>query len=377
VSNLVRRLGSSRFVRRDLRVAAVPWAVAHAIVLVALWLSRYIADELPAGTRTAAKAGLFIYDGAWYRAIAEHGYGDLGPEGLRFFPLYPLLGRWLGWVFLDHTEVALVVIAAAASLLLGAILHRLVLFETGDASLALRSAWFVAVFPAAVALVLGYAEPLFMLFAVAMFFALRQRRWWVAVPLGIAAGLTRPVGLLLVVPAMIEGARAWSATQARERLARVAAAAAPLLGMAIYLGWVGAVFDEPFRPFTVQGRDHLRGASTDPITHIVDTIGDVFDGDRFGAGLHLVWIAAFAVLVVVLARRLPASYAAYAGAALVLGITASNFSSFERYVWSTFPFAVAVAFVTVQADVRRVVIALGAVGLFAYSVLAFFALYVP
>ena len=121
----------------------------------------------------------------------------------------------------------------------------------------------------------------------------------------------------------------------------------------------------------------FEAASTDPITHIVDTIGDVFDGDRFGAGLHLVWIAAFAVLVVVLARRLPASYAAYAGAALVLGITASNFSSFERYVWSTFPFAVAVAFVTVQADVRRVVIALGAVGLFAYSVLAFFALYVP
>jgi hypothetical protein len=378
VSRVAARLGSSPFVRRDLRAALAPWAISHGIVLVGLWLSRFVADRLPVSAmKTAPAAGLFIYDGGWYRAIAEQGYSQLVHGSLRFFPLYPLLGRWLGYVFVDHIALALVCIGAVASLLLGACIHRLMLSETGDAALAQRSAWFVAVFPAALSLGLAYAEPLFMLAAVAMFLCLRSRRWLLAVPLGLAAGLSRPVGLLLVVPAVVEAIRGWDRAPIRDRLSRAAAVLSPAVGTGIYLGWVGAVFGNPLTPFNVQARDDLRGASTDPITHIVDSIGDVFDGDRFGAGLHLLWLVGFAVVVVVLARRLPASYAAYVGVSLALGITASNISSFERYVWSSFPVAIGVALLTTRAEVRRGVNALAAAGLLAYAILAFFGVYTP
>ena len=84
-----------------------------------------------------------------------------------------------------------------------------------------------------------------------------------------------------------------------------------------------------------------------------------------------------AALVVVLARRLPASYAAYAATAVVLALSARNLDSFERYAMSTFPLVIGVALVTGRAPVDRVVSALAAAGLVGYSLLAFFGSYVP
>ena len=375
---LFTRVGSTAFVRRDLRAAAVPWVLARVLVLGSLWLSRFLDDKLlPRHHGGDPSAGLFVYDGGWYRGIAEHGYAALPKEGLRFFPLYPLLGRWLGTVFFDHTAAALVFLSSAAALVLGALVHRLVLRETGDPRVATRSAWFVAVFPAALSLVLAYAEPLMLVAAVGIFLALRSRRWLPAAALGVIAGLARPVGILLLVPAAVEAARGWRAAGGRERAGRIAAVAAPGVGMAMYLGWVWAVYDDPFAPFNVQSRHDLRGASIDPITHLVNSVHDLVHGDRFGAGLHLVWLAVFAALLVVIARKMAASYTAYAAATLLLATTASNISSFERYVFVAFPFVIAVAFVTERTDVDRVVGALAAGGLIAYSVLAFFQLYVP
>lgn len=372
------RLRTSDFVRRDLRAAVLPWVVARVLVLGSLWLSRFLDDRLvPRRHNGTSGLGLFIYDGSWYRDIAEHGYGAVPKEGLRFFPLYPLLGRWLGAVFAEHAGVALVVLTWGAALVLGALVHKLVMRETGDPRIAMRSAWFVAVFPAALSLVLAYAEPLMMAAAVGMFLALRSKRWVPAAALGVVAGLTRPVGLLLLVPAAIEAARGWRGCGPRERGSRLAAVASPAVGTAIYLAWVGAEQGDALLPFNVQSRHDLRGGTVDPITHVVNSVGDLFDGDRFSAGLHLVWIAVFIVLLVVVARRLPASYTAYCGATLLLALTASNISSFERYAFSTFVFAIAVAIITTRADVDRVVNALAAGGLVTYAVLAFFRLYVP
>jgi hypothetical protein len=376
--SITARVKESDFVRRDLRAAALPWVVARVLVLGSLWLSRFLDDRLvPRRHNGAPGLGLFIYDGSWYRDLAEHGYSAYPKEGLRFFPLYPLLGRWLGAVFGDHVGVALVVIVSVAALLLGALVHKLVLRETGDARVAMRAAWFVAVFPAALSFVLSYAEPVMMVAAVGMFLALRSQRWVPAAALGVAAGLTRPVGLLLLIPAAIEAARGWRECSARQRGSRLAAAASPAIGTAIYLAWVGIEYDDPLLPFSVQSRHDLRGGTVDPITHVVNSVGDLLDGDRFGAGLHLVWLAVFVGLLVVLARRLPASYTAYGAVTLVLGMTASNISSFERYAFSTFVFAIAVALLTTRADVDRAVNALAAGGLVTYAVLAFFRLYVP
>jgi len=194
---------------------------------------------------------------------------------------------------------------------------------------------------------------------------------------GVIAGLSRPVGVLLVVPAAIEAYRMWRDAGGRDRLARLLAVGSPALGCAAYLAWVGAVFGDPLLPFSVQSRHDLRGGSIDPITHVVHSVRDLLNGDRFGAGLHLMWLALFAALIVVIARRLPASYTAYASISLLLATTASNISSFERYAFSTIPFVIAIAMVSRRDVVDRIVITVASGGLVAYSVLAFYKLYVP
>ena len=76
-------------------------------------------------------------------------------------------------------------------------------------------------------------------------------------------------------------------------------------------------------------------------------------------------------LLVVLVRRFPASYSWYAAATLVLGLSARNLDSFERYCMSTFPFLLALALVTDRDEVERGAYVLAGAGLFGYALLAF------
>ena len=366
------------FVRRDLRAAIVPWAVARVLVVGSLALARFAVDHLEHAVRPVQLGqGLFAWDGAFYREIAEHGYGAAHSETLRFFPLVPLVSRWLGVVFLGNDAAALIVVANGSALLFGALVYRLTRLETGNPHTAVRAAWFAAVFPPAVALVLGYAEATFMMLSVAMFLALRRRRFEWAIPFALLAGLTRPVGLLLALPAAIEGARAWRAASLRALVARVGAVVAAPVGSGLYLLWVRYAYGDAWLPLRIQNDRAHRGGFVDPFTRTFDGISDLIHGDRFGSGLHILWAALFVVLIVVLFRRLPASYGVFAAAMVVVNLSARNLDSFERYAMSAFPLVLAVALFTDRPDVERPALALSAAGLVGYSILAFLGVYVP
>lgn len=372
-----RRALTSDFVRRDLRVAVVPWILARVVVVTALAVARISITELGVHGASPAAQGFFVWDGGWYRSIAEVGYASLPGEALRFFPLFPLLGRGLGWALLDHSGVALVILANVAALVAGALLHRLALRETNDGDLAARASWYLALFPASLALVLPYGESVLLVAAIGMFLGLRSQRWWVVVPLGIVAGLTRPLGVLLILPAAIEAARGFRSAPRSERVARVSAVVAPGIGAAAYLVWTERVYGGFLLPFDVQSARRLRGATVDPITHIVDAFGDALGSRQFGAVLYLCWVAIFLAVLVAVARRFAASYTAYAAAVILLGLTAENYGSFERYTYATFPVILGVAVLTRRKDVDRAVVTLGAAGLLALGVLAFVGKYVP
>ncbi|MGH9025377.1 MAG: hypothetical protein ACRDWD_04575 [Acidimicrobiia bacterium] len=368
-----------RFITVDGRAALVPWIVGRVLVIGSLAVARFAFDEsAPDATRPAQLGqGLFSWDAAFYRDIAEGGYDAVPRSGLRFFPLYPLAGRALGFLLAHHTELALLVVANLSALLFGALLYRLAVIETGDARFANRAAWFAGVFPAGMVLVMGYAEGLFLALAAGMFLALRRRAFLVAAPLGLLAGLTRPGGALLALPALIEGLREWRLADLRGLMARATAVLAPLAALAIYLAWVGRAYGDAFLPLRLQSDPSRRGGLRDPVSRMIDAVGDLAGGDRFGSGLHVVWAVLFVLLLVVLIRRFPASYSAYAGVSLFLLLSARNLDSFERYAMGTFPFLLALAAVSDAEEVERPAIGLTAAGLVAYSVLVFLGVYVP
>jgi hypothetical protein len=362
----------------DLRVAVVPWVLARVLVVLALALSRHVFDEIGTAPRPVALGqGLFAWDAAFYRDIAEHGYRAVGEGSLRFFPLVPMLSRVLGWISFDHTAAALLVIANVSALLFGALLHRLAMRETGNAATARRAAWFGALFPAAFVLVMGYAEATAMMLGVVVFLGIRSNRFWWAAFAGFLAGLCRPVGVLLVVPVAVEGIRGWRDASTESRVSRVVAVVAPVVGALSYLAWVGAEFGDFWKPISLQNQATLRGGFQDPVTRTVDAVGDLFGGDRFGSGLHIVWAVVFVLLLVVLVRRFPASYSLYGATTLLLGLSAQNLDSFERYCWSTFPFVLALAVVTDREEVEGGAYVIAGAGLVGYATLAFLGIQGP
>src|SRR3954467_2623401 len=77
---------------------------------------------------------------------------------------------------------------------------RLTVLETGDALVARRAVWLLALFPASLFFSAVYTEALFLLLSVGSFYAARQGRWAWAGVLGGAAAMTRNVGVMLLVP---------------------------------------------------------------------------------------------------------------------------------------------------------------------------------
>ena len=107
---------------------------------------------------------------------------------------------------------------------------------------------------------MGYAEATLMTATLVALLALRRQRWWIAAFAGVVAGLTRPVGVLLVVPALVEvvsTSRARDMTieprcRAQLHHARVAAVIGSLVGAGAYLVWAEDRSGDLLYPLRVQ-----------------------------------------------------------------------------------------------------------------------------
>ncbi|MGE0796187.1 MAG: mannosyltransferase family protein [Acidimicrobiia bacterium] len=359
--------------------AALPgWLLARVLVGVGAVVAVVASDELVPGARTLQlDQGLFAWDAAFYRDIADVGYGGVAREGLRFFPLLPLAARAASVPLLGNVGLALILVVNLAALAAGALLHRLALDELADRATADRAAWLLALLPPATVLVAGYAEAVLLACTIGAFLGLRRRRWWLAALLGVAAGLCRPMGLVLALPAAIEAGRGLRQAGWSERVARAAAVLGPVAGTGAYLAWVEWRHGDGMLPFRLQNTADLRGGWANPLGTVLDAVRSVGDGGGLGEALHLPWIVVFGVLLVVCWRRLPASYTAYAGVLLVVALGGHTLGSFERYGLAAFPLVLALALVLRRPRDERIALAVCGAGLAAFTTLELLGAFVP
>ena len=88
----------------------------------ALALSRdTVRQDRPPPRPVALGQGLFAWDAAFYRDIAEHGYRAVGDGSLRFFPLVPMLARGSAGCCSVTPRAALLVVANGSALAFGAL----------------------------------------------------------------------------------------------------------------------------------------------------------------------------------------------------------------------------------------------------------------
>ena len=141
-------------------------------------------------------------DTIWYTKIAMRGYAQ-GDGTTVFFPLYPILMRLAGKVFLGNYLLGGIIVSNVAYFLTLIALYKLTQLEF-DSQVAARAVVYLSVFPTAFFFLSAYTESLFLLFAVSSFYYARRGKWLVASIMGLIAALTKQFGLLLFFPLLYE-----------------------------------------------------------------------------------------------------------------------------------------------------------------------------
>lgn len=356
--------------RSDLRAAVPSWIEARIYVAAAFIVTNAIVDRLePAPALSPVNDGLLAWDGTWYRLIAEHGYTSAHDQATRFFPLWPLIGRFGGWIA-GSPEMTLIVMSNLLALAAGALLHHLVIAETGNRDTARLAVRLFAISPPAFVLVLAYSESLFLALALAMIVALRSRRWWTAAVFGYLAGLTRPVASLLAISAAVA---LWQSGQRRNFKNLISVAAAPL-GTLTFLAWSAFALDDWSAP--IDSQRELRGDAHEPVSRLVQAWWRGVGGDS-GELFHLFAALLVLALTVIAVKRLSPILWAYAVPSALILIAADNLNSMERYALSVFPLVIAAALVAKRPVLRTWLPTASAVAMTCLTMLSLNGVYVP
>ena len=315
----------------------------------------------------------FRWDAQWYRHIAESGYGRVVTAGdgreladYAFFPLYPLLERLIHNVTSLSYIYSGILISAVASIVAAVGIYRVVEISISS-KVATYTVILWAALPIAIVQSLAYSESLFTALAAwAIYFAIR-RNWWIAPIFAIAAGLTRPTGIAVVL-AVMGAAILELRKRRRNKVASFALLASPL-GLLGYLYWVGTQLSGWNSYFDVT---RGWGNSIDGGKAFAQWIKKFFDERQPILGLVLLLVvgALFALLWNLWRKSLPQPILIYTSLLVLLSLmTSGYFGSKPRYLLPAFPLLIplAVALSKEVASRRRVAILLAVITSAAYG----------
>lgn len=153
-----------------------------------------------------------LWDGAWYEEIAEgDGYPDVLPVDANgevrqnpwaFYPIFPLLSRWLGSLTGAPFAVTGPLLATALGVVAAVVLALFLRSRVGPVA-ALCGVALLAAFPASPTLQVAYTESLALLLLTTFLWLVDRERWWWAAGAALITGLARPVALPLGLVALV------------------------------------------------------------------------------------------------------------------------------------------------------------------------------
>jgi hypothetical protein len=211
------------------------------------------------------------WDVGWYLGIAVDGYSFSpqvkatgGQQNIVFFPALPMLMRVVGRLFGGSAAAYMwggTLVALLAFLGGLTYLYRLARDLLDSDSQAGFAVWLVATYPFSLFYGVPYTESLFLLGAAGAFLHLRRGELWKAGAWGLLVGLTRPNGCFLSIPLAILALEPWlpawlaggaaapderaRARTPRRRIASIAAASLPGIGVLMYSGYIWYLTGDP------------------------------------------------------------------------------------------------------------------------------------
>jgi Gpi18-like mannosyltransferase len=227
----------------------VAWVVAIRILLFIFGSKSY---EILENKRTEGWFGWVDLWNRWdadqYLKLARFGYTNASIWKAWFSPLYPWCIRIVA--FLNGNYLVSALIVSAIALLIAALaLRRLVQIDFSP-EVALRSVWFLLIFPTAYFLHAPYTESLFLALVIGSVFAARKERWWLAGTLGALSWMTRANGIVLIPTLGVEAAyQFWKTKRWNWRWLWIALVPVGF-GVYLFLNW--RVTGDPFAAFRMR-----------------------------------------------------------------------------------------------------------------------------
>ncbi|NPV85941.1 MAG: hypothetical protein HPY45_08035 [Anaerolineae bacterium] len=288
------------------------------------------------------------WDAKWYLSIIEGGYSapsDLAKylSNVAFYPFYPYLIKGIAWLlpnaWVSRSVYLLIgLLISNFSFLAGGWLFYLLVEQVKkDEALARRSLEFLFVFPTAFFFSCFYTESLFLLLSVAVVLAGLRAKWVIACGLAAMATVTRPQGILIVVPLLwiYFAGRAWRFRQIRLDLAWVLLV--PLSAVLHFLG-LYKISGSYWAPVMAQKAWERGGGLWANLQEVFSTpVADVYKMDVF------LWVL-FALLLLWGFRRISAGgMHMYALLMLIAPVATGTFFSASRFLVVVFPIFILLA----------------------------------
>jgi hypothetical protein len=145
------------------------------------------------------------WDSGWYLGIAREGYfyNPDGQSSIAFFPLFPLSVRYLHEILPGSDVLAGLIIVHVALFAALFYVYQLVRLDYPQV-VAWRSLFFLLIFPASFFFSAFYTESLLLLGMTATLYHARRGQWLLAGIFGFFTGLTKLIGIVLIVPVVLE-----------------------------------------------------------------------------------------------------------------------------------------------------------------------------
>lgn len=252
------------------------------------------------------------WDALWFERIAREGYRP-DDASAAFFPGYPLAIRAVDLITPVGTPGAALLVSNASFLGALIVLYALTTREWST-DVARRTVVLLACFPSSFFFLAPYSESPYLLFSLLAFWWVRQDRWGRGATAGVAAAITRSLGVVLVPAFLIE---AW---RSRTRTRAIALACVPLVAPLAYGAYWLVTTGDAMQPLHAQDA-WFRSFQLAPVT-IFDAIKLGIQGIGDPRGVY--WTADLfltAVLVTPLVARwrsIRPTYLVYAGATMLV-----------------------------------------------------------
>ncbi len=352
--------------------ASLGWLWSKVCVAVGFLVANALSDRvtMPDGDLHLTQ-GLLTWDADIYQSISQVWYAELPAEVARFFPLFPWLAQRVAWLPGIDEGAALVLIGNLCALGAGIVAYQLVTEVRGSTDAGVTTAWVLALFPSAYILAFGYSEGFVLLLTAAWLLALHRRSWaWLAV-LGFVLAMTRPVGILIGLPLVVELVR----KPPRPWFRAVPALVAPPAGLLAAFWWLERATGDFWAPLEIQRG--LRAGWLDPVRASGRAVFKLVTGE-WGYAYNVAFLILFVVLFALSIRqRQPLSWIAFSGITLVVALSAYNIDSLGRYGLVAVPLVVAAAEWADTANRKVVVATVGSLGSMVLTTAALLGVMVP